>query len=797
MSRSFRLASFVGLMVALILAASSVSAQSNSEQFTGVADHSRAANLASLNQLSIDGIPPFSQAAQHNTTLPAQEVARGIDTLQLRSLFFEPFLPGTRPSPAAFHPTSDILFFSWNDSSYAQTSEYAVTLGNRQIRPRNDDEARIRRAAISPDNRLLALREDKDLVVSGIDGSNKRILASLGDYRGQPQWSENSQQLAIISAGNIFSVNLATGETRKITDYSGGEELNIRTWVGDSTVVYTLSDRSDQRTVYFPTYVDHFVTPGASQRGVINLNIRAVNIYSRDDRSLATGRISLRAITGSPSGRYLITDIGDEFLKNREIASYDLWDNFNYTILHSESTEGWIHGNGNNLHFAPAPTTSGRRGAATGRTGSAQAGTPAHSGTPASSGTSTNSGAAATTSTTTDLLLFASETDGFNHLYSVYANGADYQQLTRGDWEVVWNRWLDRNRILYASTEVDPGERHLYVLDVRTGNATKLTNDTGYRNNFVLSADKRYVAYQKTYFNQPDDIFMMDLSRPRGEVQLTHSVPERFAQLGLSMPEYIRFTGRDGETQLSMELIKPYDFDPSKQYPVVVFMHGAGSLQNVYKGWSASYWREYLFHHFLAREGYVVIEVDFRHSLGYGRKFREDVTNWMGHYELMDVIDGIDLVAEDGYIDVNRVGVYGGSYGGFMTLYALSHAPDRFHVGAALRKVTNWENYYWANPWYTGPRLGHPETDSLHYARSSPLTFADSLSRPVLLLHGLIDDNVGFQDAMQYVDRLIKSGNEEFDLMVFPSERHSFTQPAMWYDQYRRIFHYFERYLKE
>ncbi|KPP99705.1 MAG: dipeptidyl aminopeptidase/acylaminoacyl-peptidase family protein [Bacteroidetes bacterium HLUCCA01] len=756
--------------------------------------------LASITSLAIFliAIMPHegtSQSTRTGENTAAMSASRGIDTLQLRTIFAEPFLPGTRPTPAAFHPTNDILFFSWNDSSYAQTSEYAVSLGNREIRPRNDEEALVRQSAISPDNRLRVWRDDKDLKLAAIDGANERVLTSLGDYRGNPVWSENSHQVAIISAGNIVSVNLATGETRKITDYSDGEELNIRTWVGDSTVVYTLADRSEHRTIYFPTYTDHFVTPGASQRGVIHLTLRAVNIHSRENRSLAAGRISLRAITGSPSGRYLITDIADEFLKNREIASYDLWNDFSYTVLHSESTDGWIHGNGNNLRFAPAPATSDRRGGAAGQTGRNGTSQPGSAGA-AQAGTSASL-ETATASTTTDLLLFASETDGFNHLYRVYANGSGYQQLTRGEWEVAWNRWIDRNRIVYASTEVDPGERHLYMLDVRSGNATKLTSDTGYRDDFVLSADKRYVAYRKTYFNQPDDIFMMDLNRPRGEVQLTNSVPERFAGLGLAMPEYIRFTGRDGETQLSMELIKPYDFDPSKQYPVVVFMHGAGSLQNVYKGWSASYWREYLFHHFLAREGYVVIEVDFRHSLGYGRKFREDVTNWMGHYELQDVIDGMDLVARDGYIDVNRVGVYGGSYGGFMTLYALSHAPDRFHVGAALRKVTNWENYYWANPWYTGPRLGHPERDSLHYARSSPLTFADSLSRPVLLLHGLIDDNVGFQDAMQYVDRLIKSGNEEFDLMVFPSERHSFTQPAMWYDQYRRIFHYFEEHLKE
>jgi dipeptidyl aminopeptidase/acylaminoacyl peptidase len=707
----------------------------------------------------------FESGNPSELSQPQSNPSRGIDTLQLRTLFFEPFLPGTRPTPITFHPDSQSLFVSWNDSSYAETGEYAVNLRTREVRPRNDDEAQLRRATHSPDRRLMVWRDEKDLKLANIDGSAERVLASIGDYRGTPQWSENGRQVAILSGTNIFTINIANGETRKVTEYTGREELSIRSWVGDSTVVYTLADRSGQRTVYFPTYVDHFVTPGASPRGVIHFTLRAVNIQTRESATLTDGRISLRAILGSPSGRYLITDIADEFLKTREITSWDLWSDHTPTVLHSETTEGWIHGNNFNLHFAPTPAASGRSGR--------------NQPVPAS-----------------ELLLFASENDGFNHLYTVEPDGANLRQLTRGDWEVAWNRWLDRNRILYASTEVDPGERQLYILDVRTGETARLTTDPGYRNNFVLSPDNRYVAYRRTYFNQPDDVFMLDLTRPRTEIRLTESVPERFAELGLSMPEYIRFTGRDGETQLSMELIKPYDFDPSQQYPVVVFMHGAGSLQNVYKGWSASYWREYLFHHFLAREGYVVIEVDFRHSLGYGRKFREDVTNWMGHFELMDVIDGIDLVAQDGYIDVNRVGVYGGSYGGFMTLYALSIAPDRFHVGAALRKVTNWENYYWANPWYTGPRLGHPERDSLNYHRSSPLSFADSLSRPVLLLHGLIDDNVGFQDAMQYVDRLIKSGNQEFDLMVFPSERHSYTQPAMWYDQYRRMFNYFERYLK-
>lgn len=680
------------------------------------------------------------------------EVHRGIDTLQLKTIFDEPWIAGNRPQPTAFHPTESALFFNWNDSSFAQNKQFRVDLNSRNVREISGNDSLIRRATISPDRRQMVYREGDDLMISGINGRNKRVLASLIDYRGNPVWSASNNKIAVVSDGNIWSVDVNSGQTRKVTNFdSGSKEISIRSWAaGDSLVVYSTLDRSEQRTVYFPTYVGHFVESGASQRGVAEISLHAINAYTRQSKTLVGGKLSMRGVTVSPSGRYIVTDIGDEFLENREIGTYDAHNSYSYNQLHSESTEGWIHSSWNNVRFAPDQ----------------------------------------------DVLMFTSETDGWNHIYTVNANGSNFRQITNGDWQVDWNQWLDQNRIAFASTQVDPGERHVYIHDLRRNQTTQITQEPGFRNNFVLSHDSKHLAYQFTYFNQPDDIVAINLDRPRGEIRLTNSVLDRFTALQLSMPEYIRFTGRDGTTELSMELIKPYDFDPNQQYPVVVFMHGAGSLQNVYKGWSANYWREYLFHHYLAQRGYVVIEVDFRHSLGYGRKFREDVTNWMGKYELEDVIDGIDLVAEDGYIDVNRVGVYGGSYGGFMSLYALSVAPDRFHVGAALRAVTNWENYYWANPWYTGPRLGHPERDSLNYERSSPLSFADSLSRPALILHGLIDDNVGFQDAMQYVDRLIKSGNEEFDLMVFPSERHSFTQSEMWYDQYRRIFNYFERYLK-
>jgi len=676
----------------------------------------------------------------------------GIDTLQLKTIFDEPFLPGNRPTPAGFDPSGTTVYVNWNDSAFAANKVYKINLDGSNLRETAQSEQILRRGTLSPDKKRILYTDSGNLMVANSDGSNARVLVASMGNDNSGIWSSKGDRVAYISNGDVWVIDLNQAQIRQITRReTGAPGYILRSWANhDSLLVLSQTDTSDNQEVYFPEYIDKFVSPGGSRRGVATISLHTIHIESRKLETLLTGKISLRSVTVSPSGRYLLTDMADEYLKNREIAIYDLQQANASTVIHQESTEGWISTSFGSARFAP----------------------------------------------TSDRISFTSEQDGWEHIYLVNPDGSDLIQLTSGQWEASWYQWLDDQRIVYVSNEVDPGVRHIVMADLRRNRHTTLTVGDQYRSDFTISPTKKHVAFRKSWFNQPDDVYVINVDRPRGEVQLTNSVPDRFKQINWSMPEYIRFSGRDGETMLSMELIKPYHFDPTKKYPVVVFVHGAGSLQNVYKGWSGSYWREYLFHHFLAKNGYVVIEVDYRHSLGYGRKFREDVTNWMGKYELEDIIDGIDYVAKDGYIDVNRVGVYGGSYGGFMALYAVSQAPERFHAAAALRAVTNWENYYYANPWYTGPRLGHPDTDREHYDRSSPLTFADSLRRPALILHGLVDSNVGFQDAMQYVERLIQSGNTEFDLMVYPSENHGFVSPRSWYDEYYRIYNYFERYLK-
>ncbi len=683
---------------------------------------------------------------------PALVLAQGVDTLQLRTIFHEPYLPGVRPTFAGFLPDGAGIRYMGNEDAMGPNEAYTVKFDGTGTAKAQPAPGMFGGPTASPDGKWTVQAQRGNLYLANADGSGRRLLFSAADNAGGPVWSSDSKRIAFTAAGDVWVIRLDSlltqQVTRKAADAPG---YQVRGWAhGNTKLIVTTSDNSSAREIFFPEYVGKFVEPAGSRRDWAHVTLSVIDLSDNRVSQLIEGQLLIRGLPVSASGRYLAVDQTDVWMKRREIGTYDLTD-ASYRTVFVDSTRGWIASGFNDLQFL----------------------------------------------TGTETLAFTSEQSGWNHLYTAKADGSGLIQHTKGEWEIDWLTWIDATTVLYATTEVDPGERHLYQHDTRTGRIRKLTGTAAFRSGFQLSPDKRHVVYSRTTgFNDPADLFALDLRRPDRETRLTNSVPERFRNASWIEPEYIRFTGRDGSTRLSMSVVNPPDREPGRKYPVVVFVHGAGSLQNVYRGWSQSYWREYLFHQFLAVNGYVVIEVDYRHSLGYGRKFREDVTGWMGKYELEDIIDGIDHVAARGYLDTGRVGVYGGSYGGFMALYAVQEAPDRFHAAAALRAVTNWENYYYANPGYTGPRLGHPDRDRVNYDRSSPLTKADSLQRPVLMLHGLIDNNVGFQDAMQYIEKLIQSGNTDFELMVYPSERHSFTDPDAWYDEYFRIERFFRQQLK-
>jgi len=208
----------------------------------------------------------------------------------------------------------------------------------------------------------------------------------------------------------------------------------------------------------------------------------------------------------------------------------------------------------------------------------------------------------------------------------------------------------------------------------------------------------------------------------------------------------------------------------------------------VHRCW-ASYSREYMVNQYLASKGYVVLDVDYRASAGYGRDWRTAIYRWMGGRDLADEVDASHWLTKTYGISPNKIGLYGGSYGGFMTLMALFTAPKDFGAGAALRSVTDWAHY---NHGYTARILNQPQDDTLAYRRSSPIYFAEGLEDPLLMAHGMVDTNVHFQDIVRLTERLVELGKTGWELASYPVENHGFVRPASWADEYRRIFELFE-----
>jgi len=670
----------------------------------------------------------------------------GLDTLSLESIFYEPLLAGNRPELSSFSPDLSHIYYQTNDSSMAEEEFFQVDLKGKNMKLVPDKVER--RFKVAPNGKKLLYNEKGDIWIADLNFENKQQLIDTETSEYSGTWSPDSKRIAFVQEGNVLILNIESTKLTQVTNKKEEETgYSIVDWAGNNKIVLSQYDTSSYEEYYFPEYVHDYVQTGATRRGVAREIISVAYLDSSSVKTVFEQKGYL-STSISADGDYLAIDAMGPPMEKREVKIYDINEQ-SWATAFEDSTDGWLYGT--EIDFAPKG----------------------------------------------DKLMIKSEKDGWNHIYTVNPDGSNLQQHTDGAFEVPWAEWIGGNSIVFASTKVGPGERHIYTLDINDNDITKLTSETGYRQNFELSRDKRHLVYEYSYFNEPFELYALDLKNPIKERHLTHTIPERFTKIDWQKEDYIRFTARDGETELSMSVLEPLNKQGNQKHPVVVFVHGAGSLQNVYKGWSDHYYREYMFHQYLNAHGYYVIEVDYRHSTGYGREFREDVTNWMGKYETRDIIDGINYLAEHyPEADTSRVGIYGGSYGGFMALYATSVAPSYFDAAAALRAVTNWENYYHTNPWYTMPRLGKPKADSSNYARSSPLTYVDQLEQPVLILHGLIDNNVGFQDAAQYIEKLIQAGNKEFDMMMYPSERHSFEDPDAWFDEYTRIFEFFNEELK-
>jgi dipeptidyl aminopeptidase/acylaminoacyl peptidase len=335
-----------------------------------------------------------------------------------------------------------------------------------------------------------------------------------------------------------------------------------------------------------------------------------------------------------------------------------------------------------------------------------------------------------------------------------------------------------------------PGIHNVYQLNLATGQLDQQTQLTG-RTDFHLSPDETQLLLTHSSRLAPPELFLQATTPNAKPVQLTHTASDAFLTQAWRQPEIIAIPSSHGDQPIYARVYQPTSDVQAGKRRAVVFNHGAGYLQNAHFGWS-SYFREFMFHSLLVEQGYVVLDMDYRASAGYGRDWRTAIYRDMGQPEVEDLRDGIDWLVENAEVDRQRIGTYGGSYGGFLTFMAMFKAPELFKAGAALRPVSDWAHY---NQGYTSNILNTPDIDPIAYRRSSPIFFAQGLQQPLLINAPMVDSNVFFQDTVRLVQRLIELEKENFETAIYPVESHGFVQPSSWLDEYRRIYKLFDTHL--
>ncbi|MGA9332924.1 MAG: prolyl oligopeptidase family serine peptidase [Rudaea sp.] len=385
-------------------------------------------------------------------------------------------------------------------------------------------------------------------------------------------------------------------------------------------------------------------------------------------------------------------------------------------------------------------------------------------------------------------LWFESEQTGFAQLY-VKAPDAKPRALTHGTFEVSQPELSSDGRWFYMRSNAEaPYAYDVYRVAATGGDLERITHYQG-MDAFTLSHDgtRLLVVHSTSYL--PPQLAVVGSDGQSAPIELTDTRTPEYKGMRWVAPDFVKVASSHFNGGIWAKFYKPADYNKSAQHPAILFVHGAGYLQDVNKSWSY-YFREQMFNNLLLQHGYVVLDMDYRASEGYGRDWRTAIYRDMGHPELEDLLDGKQWLVKNWNVDPQRVGIYGGSYGGFMTLMAMFRAPGQFAAGAALRPVSDWAQY---NDGYTANILNRPQVDPIAYRRSSPIEFADGLKGDLLICHGVIDNNVLFEDSIRLYERLIELHKDNFWISPYPLDRHGFTNADSWLDEYKRIYHLFDR----
>ncbi|PTX22284.1 dipeptidyl-peptidase-4 [Pontibacter mucosus] len=386
--------------------------------------------------------------------------------------------------------------------------------------------------------------------------------------------------------------------------------------------------------------------------------------------------------------------------------------------------------------------------------------------------------------------IHSSEVKGYNHLYLYNMNGKLVRQITSGNWEVSSYVGYDEknDRLYYMSTEVSPLERHLYSISSKGKKKQRLTQQAG-THRVNMSNDFKYFL---DYFSAANEVPTVSLHTAKDGklikvLEDNAGLKNTLAQYNIAKQEFFQMKTADG-TQLNGWMIKPTDFDPNKKYPVLMFVYGGPGSQTVTNSWGGN---NFLWYQVLADKGMIVVSVDNRGTGARGAEFKKVTYANLGKYEIEDQIEAAKWLGNQSYVDKNRIGIWGHSYGGYMTLLGLTKGNGVFAAGISVAPVTSWRYY---DTIYTERFLKTPQENPAGYDENSPLFFADKMQGELLLIHGTGDDNVHFQNAVAMQDALI-SANKQFESFYYPNRNHGVGGGITSLHRFKMMTNFLERTL--
>lgn len=708
-----------------------------------------------------------------HTDLPKTEIP-------FERLLQQPYLTGSPPSGVRWAKDNRHIAFLWNPEGRRLRDIYVMEVPNgKPIRlteaakiariARQDDERTEEQkkeevqydggpgAPIwSPDSKAVMFGYRGDVFEVPADGKGplRRRTMSLEGV-GNLDYSPDGAYISYARGGNVYLIDRKTGDTRQLTTVTkANTSVNSYNWSPDSkNLLIFWSDSSGDKTIIIPDYTKEFVETSTRRRGIVgqSQNVQKIGVVSASGDGLIKWAENLSPnfytydTDWSEDGQHIaLSEMGGDF-KSWRLRVFDVKSLKAVQITEEKSTRyinDW------------RPIRWSRDG---------------------------------------QTIYFGSDRDGWRHVWKIGARGGEPKVVTAGDWDVGgFDRPKYSDDLIYESTERSPLELRVYRLKP-DGKKTEITGalpvtsptfaDGGSLHGTQLSEDGKHAILDAQDRTHPPDIYAADIGdRPGEPKRLTVSQLPDFAKIKLVTPKEVTFTAQDGKTVHGLIWLPP-NMTPGKKYGAFLHSMYADSAKNRWDGMLESY--------AAAELNLVVMQVDFRSSWGYGADFATGYYRSLGQVDADEAVAAGNYLKAQPYVDPARVGLWGWSYGGFLTEMVMLTRPGIFSTGVAVAPVTDWKHY---NEWYTRHRLNEPKEDEEAYKKSSPINFANGLQGHLLMIHGMQDDNVLFQDTVQMVQKLIEAG-KDFDVAFYPKDNHGIGRDDSRVHVFRRILKYLYMWL--